>query len=88
MHVKLGGKRYKLRFADLSHTEKVGDVDSPEEPGKEIRIHKGLSGERQLEIIIHECMHVFDWKKDEEFIDSEAKELSRILWRLGYRKTE
>lgn len=88
MHVIVDGKRYKLRFADLRHTENKGDVDPPNAVDKEIRLDRSLRGEELLEILIHECLHIYDWKKDESYVDKEAKELARIIWRMGYRRTE
>lgn len=86
MRVTLGGKRYELRLVRLQN--KFGDVDSPTVPGKQIRIDSRLAGEKQLEILIHEALHALDWRADEFFIDRDARDLARLLWRFGYRKTE
>ena len=44
----------------------------------------------QSELItwIHEGMHAGNWDKHEETIDQSSKDIGRLLWRLGYRKTK
>lgn len=86
VRITLLGKRWNLRFVPLVKND--GDCDSPNTPGKEIRIDNRLSGERLLEILIHECRHAADWSRDEEFIAQEAKDMARVLWKLGYRREE
>lgn len=86
MRVTLLGKRWKLKFLPLRSVS--GDCDAPETPGKEIRIDSRLQGEDLLEILIHECRHAADWSRDEEFIAQEARDLARVLWNLGYRKSD
>lgn len=65
-----------------------GDCSSPSDKDKEIRIDNRLNGEHKLEILIHEFRHAADWGRDEGFVDQEAKDLARMLWRLGYRQKE
>ena len=84
MRITLLGKRWNLRFIPLRKV--AGDCDSPNTPNKEIRIDSRLKGEHQLEILIHECRHAADWSRDEEYIAAEARDLARVLWKLGYRR--
>ena len=84
MRISILGKVWNLRFTVLHKVS--GYCDSPNKPGKEILIHKGLTGEHELEVLIHEFRHAADWQRDEEFIAQEAKDLARMLWRLGYRR--
>ena len=84
MRISLLGKVWRLRFARLKLIR--GDCDSPDTPNKEIRVHSGLKGEELLEVILHECRHAADWTKDETYIEREARDLARVLWRLGYRR--
>lgn len=37
---------------------------------------------------IHEGMHAGNWDKREKTIDQSSKDIGRLLWRLGYRKTK
>lgn len=84
MIVTILGKRWRLRFTRLK--KQRGDIDAPETPNKEIRICSTLSGEEELEVIIHELRHAADWWRDEQVIEREARDLARTLWRLGYRR--
>lgn len=83
MIVEILGKRWQLVFGRLTTCD--GICDPPSRIGKAIKISDRLIGELQLETIIHECLHAADWTKDEEFIEREARDFARILWRLGYR---
>ena len=65
-----------------------GLCDNPETIGKKIRVRKSLTGERLLEVILHELEHAADWDKDEEAVEEIARERARILTRLGYKKND
>lgn len=82
------GKRYRFRFTSGLPGDRDGDCDGPAVRSKEIRIRKGLSEERTLEVILHETLHACDWSKDEEWVIKAAKDAARLLWRLGYRRQE
>jgi len=46
-----------------------------------------LTGERELEVLIHEMLHACHWDLDEEAITETSEDLARVLFRLGYRRT-
>ena len=85
MKVRILGKNWNLRFTPLSGNQ-GGDCDAPHIPGKTIRVNSKLSGEKLLETILHECRHAADWGQSEEYVTEEARDIARILWRLGYRR--
>lgn len=85
MVVSILGKRWKFGFVPMLKCVD-GVCDSPDTESKGIRINQQLRDETLLETILHECLHAADWTKDEEFIEREARDIARILWRLGYRK--
>jgi hypothetical protein len=62
-----------------------GDCDSPETPGKEVRVSSALRGEERLEVVIHELIHASGWHIDESYAEQFAADVARVLWRLGYR---
>ena len=84
-----GGKKYKVIF---EYPSKMGDADGkcddPTSKGKTIKISMGLDPERELEVLIHETLHIFDWRCDEEYIERMGKDISSFLYKLGYRKQE
>lgn len=41
-----------------------------------------------MEVFIHEALHACIWDLDEETVYSTAEDISKFLWRLGYRRTE
>lgn len=85
MHVKILGKRYRLRFKKLS-SGVLGECDDPMKSGKEIRIAQGIGEKETLDVIIHEALHAADWHKGEPWVEEVATDLARLLWRLGYRR--
>lgn len=86
MQVNLMGRRYQLVFTKLGREQARGSCDPPSIRGKQIRIDERLSGEEELEVVLHELLHACDWRADEEHIEQQASDMARVLWRLGWRK--
>lgn len=86
----INGKRYKIQFLPKSAFDNKtdGTCDAPQTKNKAIKIRKGMSEIDTLETIIHEAAHAALWHHEEQFIESFAKDLSRLLIRLGYTKAE
>lgn len=86
MYVKLNKKRWQLKFVPRMSAD--GECDAPDVKNKSIKILSSLKGEHRLDTILHELLHACMWSFDEEFIDEIARDISRVLWRLGYRDTQ
>lgn len=83
----LRGKRYRVELVrKLGPND--GECDKPTKPGKAIRIVSSLKGERGMEVVIHEALHACAWDWDEEAVTETAHDITRLLWRLGYRRVE
>lgn len=52
---------------------------------RRVLINERLSGRQRLEVEIHEAMHQAFYDLDESVVLEVGKDISRILWRLGYR---
>lgn len=85
MKIKILGKIWNLEFRKLNKRRERGKCDSPLSRNKEIVIDERLEGEEKLEVLIHEMLHAAFWNIDEEYIDKSAKDISHVLWRLGYK---
>ncbi len=78
----------KLRF-DGHYVDGITDATN-----RTISVDSRLQGQRELETIVHEYLHACDQCSDrtvpfvhsEEYVTAQAKDLSRLLWRLGYRR--
>ena len=78
-------KLIKQRAAD--GTRIYGTCDDPKSKNKSIVVDSRLSGEIELDTIIHELLHAASWEVfDDDFVDTTATSIARILHRLGYRK--
>lgn len=77
--------RKKARDTGLDKEDR-GDCDHPGAKNKKIRIADDLPPQEELEVTIHEALHACDWYKDEEWIETTADDIARLLWRLGYRR--
>lgn len=86
MKVKLLGKIYSVVFKPLKDAR--GYCDPPDQRNKTIWIDSSLTDEEQLEVILHELIHAVDWPLSEEFCEARARDIARVLWRLGYRRSE
>lgn len=84
------GKRWNLRFLPLGRLRVNGHqvrglCDAPSQSNKEILIDSRLKDREQLEVVLHELLHAVDWHQSEEAISRQAADISRVLWKLGYR---
>jgi hypothetical protein len=84
------GKRYKIEFVNSRDLPKdsIGICDNPANKGKKIRVYKHLPAKKLLDTLIHELLHSAFFDLDEEAILETATDITNLLWRLGYRKTE
>ena len=82
------GKTWLWRYARLVGRA-AGWTIWPDEKSKDqqlkILIDSSLRGSRRLEIEIHEFMHAANPSISEEHVAAQAKDLSSILFKLGYR---
>ncbi len=85
MQVILNGKRYTIILSNFPH---AGECDDPNIKHKKIKIKKGLKGQQHLDTLVHEALHACLWMASEEWVSETASDISRILWRLGYRRVE
>lgn len=71
-----------------------GECLEPDDPGKpsrrEIWIQEGLTPKQTLETILHEALHaeIGSDHRQEDMIHRAGKNIARLLWRLGYRRSE
>jgi len=86
--VKLRGKRYKFEKSGTLHKTDRGYCTDPKDPQRKIKIHKNLVDQEELEVTIHEMLHACFWDIDEDVICEVGDDISRALWRMGYRKIE
>ena len=83
MKHKLRGIKHKIKFQKPKLFKKaIAEIIYKK---KLIRISPKLKGKLKLEAIIHEALHgcVYDLK--EEAVFETAKDIAKLLWRLGYR---
>ena len=87
MRVRICGRYWDLSW--VPQTELGPDEDGmcslPDIPRKYIHVAVELPPLIDLETVIHECLHAADPNQCELWVDTTARDLSRILWRLGYR---
>ena len=82
MRCRLRGKYWEIRRDKLP--SKLDGLCDPN--AKRITIQPNLTGERELDVLIHEMLHACHWDLAEESITETASDLARVLFRLGYRK--
>lgn len=87
MRFRILDRYWELKFVTLANSFH-GLCDHPKKKGKSIRIDKHITGWKLLETLLHEVLHAADWDKDEEWIEYTARDIARLLWKLGYRMKE
>jgi hypothetical protein len=75
------GKKYSVYFGPLKG---LSDVSRNRPLSLYVRT-TGLSASTILNITIHEALHACEWNSSEKKVDRVASDVSRLLWRLGYR---
>lgn len=86
MRARILGKLWTIQENARLPDGVYGDCDPPETPRRKIRLRKGMSEQRHLEVLIHECLHASDWSKDEAWVGEVARDVAIILSRMGYRR--
>ena len=82
--IVLRGKRWS--FGQCAGKDEMGACEAPWSPGKLLDIPTDGDTMLDLEIIIHEAMHACLWDLSEESVVETARDVSRLLWRLEWRK--
>jgi len=63
-----------------------GYCTDPSFSNRVIKVHSQLTGDQELEFIIHEMIHACFWDLDEAVVKEVGQDLSKALWRMGYRR--
>lgn len=93
-HFTLAGLRWLLRFTRLRGGADgwayLPDYKDTKKSVRKILIDSRLKHRRRLEVVIHECLHVLSAGPtvSEEVVTESARDLTRVLWALGYRKVD
>ena len=88
MIIRAGAKLWNFLFkiGPITTDNAKGFCQDPKTKGKEIVVKIGLTPLMELDTICHEVGgHACQWSLDEEYVNRNASELARVLWRLGYR---
>ena len=87
MRVRLGKKYWTLRFSPNLHD--FGDmVDPGRAAGRVLRVATWQSEEERLDTTLHEAIHCCLPQLDENAVTDLANDLSRLLWKLRYRREQ
>jgi hypothetical protein len=87
VRVKLGGKWW--RFVASGNLKDFGRMDDPGVArGRVIRVATWQSEEELLDTILHELIHCCRPELEENTVTEMAREMARVMWRLGYRRAE
>lgn len=82
MRFKLRERWWSIRFTRL-RGRATGWCSADK---REILIHDRLTERKELELTLHELLHGAFESTDEAWVDEAARDMARLLWRLGWRK--
>lgn len=98
MRIKILRKYWEIVFKPLGRHKQGGEkVDGLCDPAiaknREIWIDSRLSGQAQLETIIHEFLHACDQSSigfvhSEDYVHNVAHDLAKLLYKLKFRKVD
>lgn len=83
----LAGRWWRFRRERLKRGL-LGFCDHPSRKKPAISISDKVSGEEELDCILHEMLHASCWCLTEEVVNRFATDAARALTRLGYRRTD
>lgn len=87
-HFLIAGVRWLWRYTRLRGNAAgwayLPDSKNPNMPRK-VLIESRLKGRPRLETEIHEALHICFPQVDEAVITEAGRDISRVLWHLGYR---
>lgn len=78
-------KEYTVRSKWVSK-EDDGSCSPPKHKIRYIDICPSTNGKKLLDTLIHEGIHATLWDLDEEAVVEVARDITNLLWKLGYRK--
>lgn len=91
-YVTVAGKRWSLLFSTTKELSLLRDAwgftTDPTGKGRCIVLRKSLAGKQLMETVVHEVLHASAWPIDEDTVERYAADVTRILWRLGFRQVE
>lgn len=83
---KIRNRHYEIVFSDEGIDPGTdGNCDPPTARRPKIRIRPHLTGERLLEVILHEIEHAAHWTEAEDAVQEIAEQKADILTRLGLK---
>jgi hypothetical protein len=80
-----GDERWLVRFTTLEGGA-YGYTYSQKSKRPRILIHDGLRGRHKLTILTHELLHALFPTASEEHVEQAGKDISKVLYSLGYRE--
>ena len=83
---KFRSKVYKIIF--VPNMSCHGLCEAPTELNKKIKIRYSKNEKVFFENCIHESLHALFWDIDEEAITEAGEDLTKFLWRLGFRQNK
>ena len=82
-----GDERWLVRFTDLKG-QAYGYTYSQKSKRPRILIHSGLKGRHKLTILTHELLHALFPTASEEHVEQAGKDISKVLYSLGFREVQ
>lgn len=66
-----------------------GECTAPTAKSRYVKVDSRIRGELELDTTVHELLHAAAWEVlDDDWVDSTATGIARLLYRLGYRKVD
>lgn len=81
------GKRWHIENVPRGSAHD-GMAQGPHVVGKQMFLKVNNTTRRGMEIVIHEGLHACLWDLDEEAVSETARDITALLWRMGWRKVQ
>jgi len=86
MTLEFRGRKFSITYRDLGKTVNEYNINGEcYDTDESIDISKSLKGKLRLDTEIHEALHACFPMIDERIVNTSATDITRFLWKLGYR---
>lgn len=86
MKVVARDRKWSLLFVKKPSQGVRGCCYHPRHKDRVMEIKQGLPSEETMEVVIHEMLHAERWGKSEAEVERTAREIARVLARLGFKR--
>lgn len=73
------------RLFVVDQVDDQGSMGEADDVRRTVLIRRDLRGRTRLIVVLHELLHIGNWRRSEEEVEQLSQVMGNLLWDLGYR---